>query len=456
MAKQHDGRGKVYLIGAGPGDPGLLTVKAREILQDCDVVVYDYLANPAFLEYIQEGCKTIYVGKKSSQHTLSQEEINQLLVDLGKHGKVVARLKGGDPYIFGRGGEEAQALRENGIPFEVVSGITSAIAAPAYAGIPLSHRGFTSTIGIVTGHERPDKDKSAIDWKGLASAMGTLVFLMGVKNLKDICKNLIRAGRDPSTPAAMIRWGTTPRQQTVTGTIKTMPGIAESEGVKPPAILVVGWVVTLRDSLNWFEIRPLFGKRIVVTRARAQASEMSQRLEALGAEVSLASFSEWLYYTNFTRARTARRRKRWRELLVNMITDHTQHKIEKRLAEPLERYFGPLAERPIEHVLELASPYIHDSFEGEAILSVGKAVEFAREGADGVINVGPFTCMPSTIVSGIMRQVSRDLGGLPIVNVTFDGQLNPMFTTQLEAFVHQASAFKNRRSRQPLPQTAQV
>ncbi len=277
--------GKVYLIGAGPGDAGLLTIKGREILQTCDAVVYDYLANPEFLGYVREGCETIYVGKKSAHHTLSQWEINQLLVRLGKEGKVVARLKGGDPYIFGRGGEEAQVLQEAEVPFEVVPGITSAIAAPAYAGIPLSHRDFTSTIGIVTGHERPDKEKSAINWKGLASSMGTLVFLMGVKNLQRICENLIEAGKAPETPAAVVRWGTTPRQQTVTGTLDTMPEVAERAGITPPAILVVGQVVSLRDSLNWFETRPLFGKRIVVTRARAQASEMKRRLEALGAEV---------------------------------------------------------------------------------------------------------------------------------------------------------------------------
>ncbi|MBW1659936.1 MAG: uroporphyrinogen-III C-methyltransferase [Deltaproteobacteria bacterium] len=285
MKEQSEKGGKVYLIGAGPGDPGLLTIKAKEILQACDVVVYDYLANPTFLEYVGEEAEAIYVGKKSSQHTLSQEEINKLLVDLGKQGKRVARLKGGDPYIFGRGGEEAQELRENGIPFEVVPGITSAIAAPAYAGIPLSHRDFTSTIGIVTGHERPDKEKSAIDWEGLARSMGTLVFLMGVKNLSNICRNLMDHGRSPETPAAMVRWGTTPRQQAVTGTLATMPEIVEKAGIKPPAILVVGEVVTLRDSLNWFERRPLFGKRIVVTRARAQASDMRRKLEDLGAEV---------------------------------------------------------------------------------------------------------------------------------------------------------------------------
>ncbi len=278
-------RGKVYLIGAGPGDPGLITVKAREILQHCDAAVYDYLANPEFLSYLPEGCESIYVGKKSAHHTMTQEEINQLLVNLGKQGKVVARLKGGDPYIFGRGGEEAQALQDHGVAFEVVPGITSAVAGPAYAGIPLSHRDFTSTIGIVTGHERPDKETSAIDWEGLARAMGTLVFLMGVKNLPHICRNLIEAGKDPSTPAAMVRWGTTPRQRTVTGTLETIPAIAEREGIKPPAILVVGQVVSLRDSLNWFERRPLFGRRIVVTRARAQTSDMRRRLEELGAEV---------------------------------------------------------------------------------------------------------------------------------------------------------------------------
>ena len=277
--------GKVYLIGAGPGDPGLLTVKARQILRNCDVAVYDYLANPEFLSYLPEGCETIYVGKKSAHHTMSQEEINRLLVALGQQGKTVARLKGGDPFIFGRGGEEAQELKKNGVPFEVVPGITSAIAAPAYAGIPLSHRDFTSTIGIVTGHERPDKEKSAIDWEGLARSMGTLVFLMGVKNLSGICGNLMEAGMDPETPAAMVRWGTTPRQRAVTGTLATMPEVVEKAGIKPPAILVVGKVVTLRDSLNWFETRPLFGKRIVVTRARTQASDMKQRLEEFGAEV---------------------------------------------------------------------------------------------------------------------------------------------------------------------------
>ncbi len=285
MSETRSKKGKVYLIGAGPGDPGLLTVKAREILENCDVVVYDYLANPILLEATRQGCETIYVGKRSAHHTLSQEEINRLLVELGMQGKMVARLKGGDPYIFGRGGEEAQALEAAGIPFEVVPGITSAIAAPAYAGIPLSHRDFTSTIGIVTGHERPDKEKSAIDWDGLARSMGTLVFLMGVKNLGNICRHLIEAGKSPDTPAAMVRWGTTPRQQTVTGTLATIPSAAEREGITPPAILVVGQVVSLRRSLNWFETRPLFGRRVVVTRARAQASDMSRRLETFGAEV---------------------------------------------------------------------------------------------------------------------------------------------------------------------------
>ncbi len=278
-------KGKVYLIGAGPGDPGLLTIKAKEVLQSCEVVVYDYLANPLFLEYVRDDAEAIYVGKKSSQHTMTQEEINRLLIDLGEKGKIVARLKGGDPFIFGRGGEEAQELRKRGIPFEVVPGITSAIAGPAYAGIPLSHRDFTSTIGIVTGHERPDKEKSSIDWEGLARSMGTLVFLMGVKNLPTICGKLIEGGKDPSTPAAMVQWGTTPRQRVVTGTLSTMPEEVQKAGIKPPAILVVGEVVTLRDSLSWFEQRPLFGKRVVVTRARAQSSEFRQKLEELGAEV---------------------------------------------------------------------------------------------------------------------------------------------------------------------------
>jgi len=275
--------GKVYLIGAGPGDPGLITVKGQACIQAADVIVYDYLAAPALLAHAAPTAECIYVGKKGGDHTLSQGGINQLIIDKARQGGVVARLKGGDPYIFGRGGEEAEELVAAGIPFEVVPGVTSAVAGAAYAGIPLTHRDFTSSLAFVTGHEDPTKDSSSIDWKALATGIGTLVFFMGVKNLPTITARLQDNGMPPETPVALIRWGTTPRQQTVTGTLGTIVDIARQAGLKAPAIIVIGKVVGLRERLQWFESRPLFGRTIIVTRARAQASDLVERLTALGA-----------------------------------------------------------------------------------------------------------------------------------------------------------------------------
>ncbi len=274
--------GKVYLVGAGPGDPGLFTIKGRDLLSKAQVVIYDYLANEELLSLAPAKAETIYVGKKGGDHTLSQDEINRLLVEKGRRYRVV-RLKGGDPFVFGRGGEEAEVLQAAGIPFEVVPGVTAAVAVPAYAGIPLSHRDLTATIGFVTGHERADSERSKIDWKGLATSVGTLVFFMGVKNLRRICSRLCHEGRSPATPVAVIRWGTTSRQRTVTGNLEDIADRVEEAGLKPPAIIVVGKVVRLRDTLNWFEKRPLFGRSVIVTRARQQASEFRQRLQALGA-----------------------------------------------------------------------------------------------------------------------------------------------------------------------------
>jgi len=277
-------KGKVYLIGAGPGDPGLVTVKGTECIRAADVVVYDYLASPALLQYAHGDAEIIYVGKKGGAHTLPQEDINALLVDKAKSGRIVARLKGGDPFIFGRGGEEAEDLIAAGVPFEVVPGVTSAIAAPAYAGIPLTHRKFTSTVAFVTGHEDPTKETSSIDWASIAKGIGTTVFLMGIRNLPHITTQLIRHGKPSETPVALVRWGTTTAQVTVTGTLATIAGDAERAGIKAPAVIVVGEVVGLRGSLKWFENRPLFGKTIVVTRAREQASDLVAKLTALGAE----------------------------------------------------------------------------------------------------------------------------------------------------------------------------
>ncbi len=277
--------GKVYLVGAGPGDPTLITVRGKACIEKADVLIYDYLASPSLLRYTRNSAEKIYVGKKGGDHTLSQEAINALIIEKAKAGLTVTRLKGGDPFIFGRGGEEAEELVKADIDFEIVPGVTSAIAAPAYAGIPLTHRRYTSTVAFVTGHEDPSKDTSDINWGSLANGIGTLVFLMGVKNLPNIVDHLIQNGRSSKTPVALVRWGTTSRQKTVLGTLENIVQRVKEARLKAPAIIVVGEVVSLRKKMKWFETRPLLGKKIVVTRAREQASDLVARLNQLGAEV---------------------------------------------------------------------------------------------------------------------------------------------------------------------------
>jgi len=277
--------GKVYLVGAGPGDEGLLTLRAKECIEAADVIVYDRLVNERILSYARRDAERIYVGKSPDRHTLKQEEINDVLSAKAAEGKTVARLKGGDPFLFGRGGEEALHLAERGIPFEVLPGVTSAISAPAYAGIPVTQRGITSTLAIVTGHEDPTKEESDIDWERISGA-GTMVFLMGVKNLPLIAEKLTACGKPPTTPAALIRNGTTTIQQTLTGTLADIAEKAERAGFAAPAVIVVGEVVSLRERINWFETLPLFGRRIVITRSRTQASELARSLRVLGAEVA--------------------------------------------------------------------------------------------------------------------------------------------------------------------------
>ena len=276
--------GKVYLVGAGPGDPGLVTQKGIECIAEADVIIYDYLASKQLLSFAPENAALIYAGKQGGDHTLTQDEINALIVEKAAAGNRVVRLKGGDPFIFGRGGEEIEALTEKNIAFEIVPGVTSAIAAPAYAGIPLTHRRYTSSVTFITGHEDPDKTESMLNWDALANTNGTLVFLMGVKNLPRITARLAGCGMDAETPVALVRWGTTPAQQTVTGTLATINENVARASLKPPCIIVVGRVVELRDKMKWFEDRPLFGRRIVVTRARKQASDMVKKLSGLGAE----------------------------------------------------------------------------------------------------------------------------------------------------------------------------
>ncbi|SFA84712.1 uroporphyrinogen-III C-methyltransferase [Selenomonas ruminantium] len=280
--------GMVYLVGAGPGDYRLISMKAVDCLKMADVVVYDRLADDRILRWAPEDAEYIYVGKASSNHTMKQEDINQLLVDKAKEGKCVVRLKGGDPFVFGRGGEEGLLLRENNLPFEIVPGITSAISVPAYAGIPVTHRAVATSFAVVTGHEDPTKGKSNMRWEHLATGVDTLVFLMGVANLPHITSKLIENGRSADTPAAVIRWGTKPEQRTLITTVGKAAEDVAKNGIKPPAIFIVGEVVKLRESLQWFDNlsqRPLFGKRILVTRARNQASKLTAKLENLGAEV---------------------------------------------------------------------------------------------------------------------------------------------------------------------------
>ena len=279
--------GKVYLIGAGPGDPGLLTVKGREALELADVVVYDRLAHPSLLDYAPPTAERIFAGKARGQQELTQDGINALLVERARSGQRVARLKGGDPFVFGRGGEEALALARNGIPFEVVPGVSSAIAAPAYAGIPVTHRGVAAGFTVVSGSEDPSKPESSVRWEELARSLaahgGTLITLMGWASIEKIMAALQRAGLSADTPVALVQWGTWNRQRTVTGTLATAAGRGRAAGLAAPVVAVIGEVVSLREELAWFDNRPLFGKRVLVTRSRTQASRMCGLLEDAGA-----------------------------------------------------------------------------------------------------------------------------------------------------------------------------
>jgi uroporphyrinogen III methyltransferase/synthase len=275
-------QGKVYIVGAGPGDIGLLTVKGLRCLRKAEVVVYDFHLNAQVLNYINHDAEFIYAGKRSGHHAMTQEEINEILIRKAKEGKIICRLKGGDPFVFGRGGEEAEALAKNGIEFEVVPGISSSIAAPAYAGIPLTHRLHSSSFAVIPGYEDTTKQESSIDWSKLSTSVGTLVFLMAVKNIDMVTQKLMENGRDPDTPVAVIRWGTRPDQRTIIGTLKNIVDLVKEKDIKPPATMVVGDVVKLRDSLQWYEKKPLFGHRVLVTRERMEGFEP---LEELGAEI---------------------------------------------------------------------------------------------------------------------------------------------------------------------------
>ena len=275
-------KGKVYIVGAGPGDIGLLTVKGLRCLKKADVVVYDFHLNAQVLNYINHGAEFIYAGKRGGQHDMTQDKINRTLVEKAEEGKMICRLKGGDPFVFGRGGEEAEVLAKEGIEFEVVPGISSAIAAPAYAGIPLTHRLYSSSLAIVPGYEDVTKKDSAIDWARLATGVGTIVFLMTVKNIALVCKRLIENGRSLETPVAVVRWGTRADQTTIVGNLENISDLVKENEIRPPAVMVVGDVVKLRETLKWYEKKPLFGQRVLVTREHTVGFEP---LEELGAEI---------------------------------------------------------------------------------------------------------------------------------------------------------------------------
>jgi uroporphyrinogen III methyltransferase/synthase len=417
----------VYLVGAGPGDPNLLTVAGANALKNAAVVVYDYLANPELLK-LAPGAELIYVGKSGNQHTKTQDEINQILADKARELNArnpkmetpnVVRLKGGDPYVFGRGGEEAEFLREHNIPFVEIPGITAGIAAPAYAGIPVTHRDFTSSITLVTGHEKEDggDEGGRVNYDALAKLDGTLVFYMGVKSLPLITQRLIAAGSDPATPVAVIRWGTRATQQTVTGTLATIAEIVHQAGIKAPAITVVGRVVSLRPALNWFEERPLFGQRIVVTRTRQQASELSSQLAALGAQVLEAPTIEllppaddqwaeidkhlmqmpaydWIVFTSANGVRAAWERLRLLEFDARHFAASSVAAIGPATAEAL-------------HEIGIHPDLIPEKFVGEELAAALKAT-IAAEGEQ--IRHKRFLLLRADIARPVLREELRKLG----------------------------------------------
>jgi uroporphyrinogen III methyltransferase/synthase len=298
-------RDKVYLVGAGPGDPGLITVKGLECLRKAEVVIYDRLVDDSLLEETSPGADKIYVGKGRGCHAMEQKEINLLLIGKAREGKIVVRLKGGDPFVLGRGGEEAEVLAANNIPFEVVPGVSSAYAVPAYAGIPITHRHLASSFTVITGHEDPEKDESSIEWDRISTGSDTLVFLMGMGNLTHIVDKLKQNGRQPSTPVAVISQGTSPQQRTLVSTLENIGSRAQKEGFEPPAVIIVGDVVKLREQIRWFDNLPLFGKRVLVTRAEHQIKELSRLLLQRGAmpvEMSVIKISPPVNWKELDRA----------------------------------------------------------------------------------------------------------------------------------------------------------
>ena len=298
--------GKVYLV-AGPGDPGLVTIRARELIEAADVIVYDYLANPRLLDWSRPDAEKLYVGKSAERHSIPEDEIEELLVNRANRGLQVVRLKGGDPFVFGRGGEEVEELQADGIPFEIVPGVTAALAAASYAGIPLSHRDYSSAITFLTGHENPEKHTLSIDFSHYAQTGGTLCLYMGIGQLPRIVSELKAGGMSSATPVGIIQWATLNRQRSLYGTLDTIVALLEASGLGAPAIILIGEVVAQRTNTEWFEGRPLFGKRIVVTRAREQAAKLTTLLESQGADAQLPFIQVEEHYEPATLTEVLRR-----------------------------------------------------------------------------------------------------------------------------------------------------
>ena len=335
--------GKVYLVGAGPGDPGLITVKGLQALEQADVVVYDRLVDPLLLSAVPESAERVFAGKERGRQELSQDGINQLLVERARQGLSVVRLKGGDPFVFGRGGEEALELARNGIAFEVVPGVTSAIAGPAYAGIPLTQRGLATTFTVVSGSEDLSKSESSIPWEILAKNGGTLVVLMGWATLESILETLAREGMPSSTPAALVQWGTWAKQRTVTGDITNVIERGKRAGLAPPVVAVIGGVVNLREELAWFDRRPLFGKRVLITRSRTQMSRLRSLLDDAGAqsvELPVIEIAPLDDYTEMDRAVATLGEYEWVIFASTNAVESFFHRLEHLGRDA--RHFGPV------------------------------------------------------------------------------------------------------------------
>lgn len=440
-------------MGAGPGDPGLITVRGLELISRADVIVNDRLASPQLLKHARTDTEIVYAGKASRDHHLTQEQIIQVIIDRAKQGKTVVRLKGGDPFVFGRGGEEAIALREAGIDFEVVPGISSAMAVPAYAGIPVTHRNLAVSLGIITGHEAVGKEESAVAWDKISTGLDTLVFLMGVESLQGIVARLIENGRSPETPVALVRWGTHPSQETLVGTLADIVDKVRETGFKAPAVTVVGNVVKLRQSISWFENKPMFGKRVIVTRAEAQASALSKPLTELGALVDefpvikfappqdpgpldeaisrLDSFN-WIIFTSANGVEWFVRRVLELGKDIRALGDARLAAIGPKTAAALRELKLRVDYVPSKYVAEAVVGEFPEDLAGKRLL-IARAKEAREElpeglrakGADVMIGPAYETVLDDSAGEGIRQAVAE---GVDIVTFTSASTVNSFFT----------------------------